>query len=156
MKHNGKIQMVTDLATTIRQSSDKCPFQAGVENGTLGLGCRIIDDNDDDGDFVINEDDQCPNTDVGLLVDLIGCAQNQIDDDGDGVFNDADICSLTPEGESVDLVGCSQAQKEVDTDGDGVFDFLDQCPNTPSVESSNSVGCSSLKQIPMATEYSIQ
>ena len=122
--------------------ADKCPFQAGVENGTLGLGCRIIDDNDDDGDFVINEDDQCPNTDVGLLVDLIGCAQNQIDDDGDGVFNDADICSLTPEGESVDLVGCSQAQKEVDTDGDGVFDFLDQCPNTPSAESSNSVGCS--------------
>ncbi len=122
--------------------ADKCPFQSGVENGTLGLGCRIIDDNDDDGDFIINDEDQCPDTDIGLMVDLNGCAQNQIDDDGDGVFNDADICSLTPEGESVDSVGCSQAQKEVDLDGDGVFDFQDQCPNTPSGESANSVGCS--------------
>ena len=122
--------------------ADKCPYQSGVVNGTLGLGCRIIDDNDDDGDYVINDEDQCPNTDTELIVDLNGCAQNQIDDDGDGIFNDVDICSLTPTGEAVDADGCSQAQKEVDLDGDGVFDFQDQCPSTPSGESVNSLGCS--------------
>ena len=122
--------------------ADKCPYQPGVENGTLGLGCRIIDASDDDGDYVINDEDQCPNTDIGLAVDLVGCAQNQIDDDGDGVFNDADICSQTSEGETVDSVGCSQAQKEIDSDGDGVFDFQDQCSNTPSGETANSAGCS--------------
>ena len=121
---------------------DICPYQFGVLEGTLGVGCRLIDDNDDDGDFVINDEDICPGTNSGLIVDLFGCAQNQIDDDGDGVFNDADQCELTPIGEVVDSIGCSQAQKEVDDDGDGVFNFEDSCSNTPTGEVANQFGCS--------------
>ena len=30
---------------------DKCPFQPGVHNGTLGLGCPVINNDDDDGNF---------------------------------------------------------------------------------------------------------
>ena len=122
---------------------DICPYQFGVLEGTLGVGCRLIDGNDDDGDFVINEEDICPDTDTMLVVDSDGCAQNQIDDDGDGVFNDADQCELTPNGELVDTIGCSQAQKEVDDDGDGIFNFQDSCSNTPVGEVANQFGCSS-------------
>nr|ANV79364.1 hypothetical protein [uncultured Candidatus Thalassoarchaea sp.] len=121
---------------------DICPYEFGVLDGTLGVGCRLIDGNDDDGDFVINDEDTCPNTDAGLIVDSFGCAQNQIDDDGDGVFNDADLCDLTPIGETVDSIGCTQAQREVDDDGDGVFNFEDSCSNTPSGEVANQFGCS--------------
>ena len=121
---------------------DICPYQFGVIDGTLGTGCRLIDGNDDDGDFVINDEDTCPDTDSGLMVDSVGCAQNQIDDDEDGVFNDKDQCELTPTGEVVDSIGCSQAQKEVDDDGDGVFNFQDNCNDTPQSEVANQFGCS--------------
>ena len=46
-----------------------------VINGTFGIGCKIIDGNDDDLDSVINEDDICPDTDSGKSVDLNGCAR---------------------------------------------------------------------------------
>ena len=122
--------------------ADICPYEFGVLDGTLGVGCRLIDGNDDDGDFVINDEDICPDTNSGLVVDLVGCAQNQIDDDADGVFNDVDQCDLTPTGEVVDSIGCTQAQKEVDDDEDGIFNYQDSCSNTPSGEVANQFGCS--------------
>ena len=52
--------------------ADACPQIPGVINGTFGIGCKIIDGNDDDLDSVINEDDICPDTDSGKSVDLNG------------------------------------------------------------------------------------
>ena len=109
---------------------------AGVLNGTVpangetGIGCRFIDDSDDDGDFVSNEEDTCPFTDLGLAVNTAGCAENQLDDDQDGIMNDMDQCSQTEYQDPVDEVGCSETQRETDTDGDGVFDPVDLCPFT--------------------------
>ena len=101
-----------------------------VVNGTLGIGCPLIDGNDDDNDFVINENDLCPNTQFGLVVDLSGCANNQLDDDNDGVTNDTDICPETSDLSSVDSTGCSLPQRQIDTDSDRVYDYLDLCPST--------------------------
>lgn len=116
--------------------ADECPVVAGVLNGTVpingetGIGCRFIDDSDDDGDFVSNEEDTCENTDPGLPVNAAGCAENQLDEDQDGVMNDMDQCFQTEYGDAVDEVGCSETQRETDTDGDGVFDPVDLCPFT--------------------------
>ena len=116
--------------------ADECPTVAGVLNGTVqadgetGIGCRFIDDSDDDGDFVSNEEDTCPFTDLGLAVNTAGCAENQLDDDQDGIMNDMDQCSQTEYQDIVDEVGCSETQRETDTDGDGVFDPVDLCPFT--------------------------
>lgn len=122
--------------------ADVCPNAPGVINGTLGIGCPLIDGNDDDGDFVINEVDQCPDTQFGLLVDLNGCAENQLDDDSDGVTNDADICPATTDVTTVDANGCSEAQRQVDSDSDGVYDYLDLCDSTPASEVPDLDGCS--------------
>jgi len=122
--------------------ADQCPSQPGVFNGTLGVGCRLIDNNDDDGDFVINDEDSCPNTLTGLMVNLDGCAQNQLDNDGDGVWNSDDICDFTASGVTADLMGCSQLQREVDADGDGVYDFEDSCAGTLQGDEVNNIGCS--------------
>ena len=122
--------------------ADICPNAPGVLNGTLGIGCPLIDGNDDDGDFVINENDLCPGTQFGLLVDLNGCATNQLDADSDGITDDVDICPNTANVDFADENGCSEAQRQVDTDSDGVYDYLDQCQNTPSSEISDSTGCS--------------
>ena len=123
-------------------NSDVCPQVFGVINGTLGMGCPLIDGNDDDGDFVINEDDLCPNTQMGLVVNLDGCALNQLDSDDDGVNDADDICPATFPDDPVDSNGCSQVQREIDTDLDGIYDYLDSCENTPSQEVADEFGCS--------------
>ncbi len=101
---------------------------------------EIIEATDDDGDGVINDEDQCPDTPDGETVDSNGCSDSQKDTDGDGVSDDKDTCANTPSGESVDADGCSDSQK--DTDGDGVTDDKDDCPNTPLGELVFLNGCS--------------
>src|SRR5690606_10596974 len=85
-------------------------------------------DTDEDGDSVVDPDDQCPMTSPGLPVDEQGCADNQKDSDGDGVTDNLDLCANTPAGASVNARGCAPFQ--LDSDGDGVNDALDQCPVT--------------------------
>ena len=92
---------------------------------------------DSDGDGVVDERDQCPNTPRGITVDARGCPP---DSDGDGVPGYLDRCPGTPPGVAVDNSGCP-----FDSDGDGVADHLDQCPNTPKGATVNEVGCWSLE-----------
>ncbi|NCG42734.1 MAG: hypothetical protein GWO84_04265, partial [Euryarchaeota archaeon] len=121
--------------------ADLCLLVSGVFNGTNGMGCPLINSEDDDLDSVYDESDLCPNTGLNLEVDANGCAQNQLDDDQDGVTNDIDQCQDTDFGETVDAIGCSQTQQTTDTDGDGVFDPVDQCPLTPVEEIVDANGC---------------
>jgi hypothetical protein len=120
---------------------DECPLDVGVFNGTDGMGCPLINAEDDDLDSVYDDFDQCPNTDFDLVVDANGCAQNQLDDDQDGVMNDADQCQDTEFEEDVDEYGCSLTQQTTDTDGDTVFDPVDLCPFTPVGEAVDANGC---------------
>lgn len=60
---------------------------------------------DDDGDGVVNNSDQCPNTPLGTQVDpTTGC---EPDNDRDGVVNSADSCPNTPPGTKVLSNGCA-------------------------------------------------
>jgi hypothetical protein len=94
---------------------------------------------DSDNDGVTDQDDQCPDTPLGSVVDSDGCAQSQLDDDGDGVSNDVDQCPATPSGIDVDSNGCAQSQ--LDDDGDDVTNDVDQCPATPSGAVVDENGC---------------
>ncbi|MEM1411856.1 MAG: OmpA family protein [Pseudomonadota bacterium] len=96
---------------------------------------------DDDGDGVVNSKDQCPDTPAGMPVDRNGCP---LDDDRDGVPNSLDQCPGTPAGATVDENGCA------DTDGDGVFDYRDQCPNTAPGVAVDNTGCD------LEAEYRLQ
>jgi len=82
------------------------------------------DQQDTDGDEVGDACDDCPDTAAGDPVDADGCSTD--DDDGDGVPNDADDCPDTLScATNIDADGCP-----IDSDGDGVFDG---CPVTPQV-----------------------
>jgi OOP family OmpA-OmpF porin len=89
---------------------------------------------DSDGDGVMDDADECPDTPRGAKVDARGCPK---DSDGDGVYDGIDKCPNTPKGAKVDARGCP-----MDTDGDGVFDGIDQCPDTPKGTPVDAVGCS--------------
>ena len=130
--------------------ADECPTIGGVLEGTspfvggTGIGCRFIDDTDNDGDFVPDEEDICEDTDEGLSVNSVGCAENQLDDDDDTVFNNLDLCPQTPFGDAVDASGCSNDQLQTDVDDDGITGPSDLCPDTPSDEKEevDTNGCS--------------
>ena len=129
-------------------NGDQCPNEAGVEDGTppsnsdSGVGCRLIDQGDTDGDGLINElDTLCPNTPQGEPVNEQGCSPSELDDDNDGVKNNLDLCPETPSATAVDTDGCSTEQRTSDSDGDGVNDPEDDCPNTASGEIVDANGC---------------
>jgi len=70
---------------------------------------------DSDGDGVPNDDDLCPGTASGAVVDADGCSADQVDSDGDGVADVDDNCPNTPNAD------------QADTDGDDVGDACDNC-----------------------------
>ena len=121
---------------------DKCPYDYGVINGTMGVGCPIVGDVvDSDNDGVSEELDDCNNTAEGQDVDSVGCSEYQKDDDQDFVSNAEDMCPSTPVGETVDGIGCSDSQKEIDSDGDGIFDPYDSCPDSNPELTVDANGC---------------
>ena len=111
-------------------NADECPFQFGVVDGTDGVGCPLVNTDDDDGDGVYDEVDLCPDTPLFEFVDTDGCADSQLDADVDGVSNADDICPETSEGSTVDSDGCSNEQLVQDSDDDGVYDIDDLCPDS--------------------------
>ena len=99
----------------------------------LGEGRAPEPPADSDGDGVPNDQDKCPTTPAGRVVDANGC---QLDSDGDGVVDADDRCPETPAGVAVDSRGCA-----LDTDGDGVPDYRDDCPDTAAGALVNERGC---------------
>ena len=58
---------------------------------------------DSDGDGVLDPQDKCPGTPLGVKVDANGCP---LDSDKDGVTDDKDKCPNTPLGAKVNELGC--------------------------------------------------
>ena len=88
---------------------------------------------DADSDKVPDGLDRCPATPAGATVNAAGCPQ---DADADNVADGLDRCADTPAGAAVDPRGCP-----LDGDADGVFDGLDRCPDTPKDASVDQLGC---------------
>lgn len=90
---------------------------------------------DGDHDGVSDDDDHCPNSMPGVVVDKSGCA---LDSDMDGVADGRDDCPTTdPEARGrVDIHGCP-----VDSDFDGVADYKDVCPHNDVGAAVDSTGC---------------
>lgn len=60
---------------------------------------------DSDGDGVPDNIDECPNTPIGVPVDIRGCPLS-MDRDNDGIPDNVDRCPNTPVGAKVDIHGC--------------------------------------------------
>ena len=91
------------------------------------------DENDADGDEIVDEEDNCPemaNTDqADLDNDGIGNVCDA-DRDGDGINNTEEECpDVNPETDA-DEDGCEDTVEETDTDSDGTPDEEDNCPET--------------------------
>lgn len=111
---------------------------AGSDNdvfftGFAGMSFYFGGTPDTDGDGIKDDDDLCPGTPRGLIVDQFGCP---VDNDNDGVPDYMDKCPNTPAGIPVNTDGCP-----VDSDGDGVPDYLDLCRNTPEGVPVDKRGC---------------
>lgn len=132
-------------------------------SGFAGFSIAFFGSNDEDGDGIADDYDQCPATPEGIRIDDKGCP---LDSDKDGVPDYRDKCAETPEGVKVDKFGCpfdsdydnvpdyldicSGTPRGVavdeygcpkDSDNDGVADYLDNCPNTPKGAAVDKSGC---------------
>ncbi|VXB70982.1 T9SS type A sorting domain-containing protein [Maribacter litoralis] len=89
---------------------------------------------DDDKDGVLNEDDICPDTPYGEIVNRFGCSESQLsdnDDDQDGVPNANDVCENTPVGAVTGATGCSYQDILVPKQDDFTAKATStSCPNT--------------------------
>jgi hypothetical protein len=112
---------------------------------------------DSDGDGVIDSADQCQNTELGQMVDGIGCSELQKNPDGDldGVSDNFDQCPDTLAGTIVDENGCSPNQLAIDSDNDGVEDQNDKCANSPPSSSVDSDGCTESQAIELESSQDI-
>ena len=118
---------------------DACPFWDEPED------CEdIVFDSDDDG--IPDDEDECPDTFPGEIVDDFGCSCEDLgdcdcfeDEDLDDVADCDDFCLDTPFGADVDFDGC--ACFEVDDDDDGIDNCDDLCPNSPSNATVDIDGC---------------
>jgi len=89
----------------------------GAESGRrfIGLDNVVLEvipvvEVDSDGDGVLDEFDDCPNTAPGTIVDGNGCNPVVVDSDGDGVPDEFDACPNTAPGTVVDSNGCNLYQ----------------------------------------------
>lgn len=123
----------------------------------VGLCIKLGRNKDSDGDGVIDDDDDCPDTPLGVEVDENGCPKDRDldgipdyqddcpdipglpefngcpDTDGDGIPDKEDDCPELPG--LLEYNGCP------DTDGDGVIDPKDLCPDTPMGVKVDEYGC---------------
>jgi len=95
--------------------------------------------NDDDGDGILDLEDDCQFGDSGWTSDIQtdhdndGCRDSteDLNDDNDDYLDVDDSCPTGYLGEHIDLDGdgCDDIHEDPDTDGDGVENHLDLCPN---------------------------
>lgn len=121
----------------LKTSKDQVKYNA-LGSPNLGIGVTVskrfnFSWADSDGDGVINREDMCPNTNLGMTVNARGCP---VDEDEDGVLNIVDLCPGTLLGLEVDYNGCP-----IDADKDGVFDYQDKCLGTPAGFAVDAKGC---------------
>ena len=112
---------------------------------------------DADSDGVWDGEDLCPETTLGLSVDLEGCAENQLDDDNDGYTNDIDDCDDVAGTSTLGSIGCPDSDGDGwqdsddshpgdntewnDTDMDGFGDNSDDCVNETGNSTQDLLGC---------------
>ena len=131
---------------------------SGTLSGGLGTGMiRLADDldqdgtadwvdTDDDGDGVIDVNDNCPRGMVSWTSspstdpDSDGCHFNEDDDDdNDGINDDVDDCAsavnsyTSTNATDYDADGCRDSVEDDDDDNDGILDVNDACPRSLTV-----------------------
>ncbi len=100
-----------------------------VARAIFGVAFHYEAANDEDGDGIANDEDQCPTEaeDKDNIDDSDGCPEE--DFDHDKILDELDTCPLEPETENgyKDDDGCPDTA--ADKDGDGVMDDQDKCPD---------------------------
>jgi outer membrane protein OmpA-like peptidoglycan-associated protein len=113
----------------VRYATEHEPCEAGPEDFDGYLDGDFCADPDNDGDGLLDDEDECPNDaeDRDGFLDQDGCPDS--DNDADGILDGPDQCPMRSE----DLDGYQDTDgcPEPDNDEDGILDGVDHCPMEP-------------------------
>ncbi len=107
---------------------------------TYGRGIfsgKFLDPNqDEDGDGINNDVDNCPSTANADQKDTDGNGIGDVcqDTDGDGILDVNDNCPTKANSDQKDTDGNGIGDVCQDTDGDGITDDIDNCPTTANAD----------------------
>ncbi len=131
-KDTDKDGIVDDLEGTLPDGTSCVDKAEDVDGWQDEDGCPDIDN---DGDGILDTDDQCANEPEGEpdgFEDEDGCPD--LDDDGDGIPDVDDACRM--------ITGVESANGCPDEDGDGIADGEDECTrDAANDEVGNAFGC---------------
>ena len=89
----GGWQTWTTISTNLELSSGIHTLRMRILTGGFNLNwMEFLINNDDDGDGVINDDDQCPNSMAGVKVDVYGCEVFSLPTDNFNVLISGETC----------------------------------------------------------------
>jgi len=113
----------------LRYATEHEPCEAGPEDFDGYMDGDFCADPDNDGDGLLDAEDECPNDaeDSDDFLDQDGCPDS--DNDADGILDGVDECPLRSE--DVDGYQDTDGCPEPDNDEDGILDGVDQCPMEP-------------------------
>ncbi|MBU0637974.1 MAG: M4 family metallopeptidase [Planctomycetes bacterium] len=98
------------------------------------------DQRDSDGDGLGDVCENCPQDPNKTEPGACGCGRPDIDSDHDGVLDCSDGCPNDPNKTEPGACGCGEPETG-DSDGDGVPDCADGCPNDPQKTDPGACGC---------------
>lgn len=134
------LSLIARQGLVINNNSSGCNSLEEIEEKINECG-GIGNNQDSDGDGVLDCADGCPYNPRKTVNDACGCDgdYNQ-DTDGDGVLDCADGCPDNPSKTVNDACGCDGGYAG-DTDGDGTIDCEDGCPYDKNKIAAGNCGC---------------
>ena len=136
---NGSKVFTQDLVVYAESEFSCTNYGCNRVNSTISIEVYHLPLIDSDNDGVIDDEDLCPDTDVGATVDSNGCALNQLDSDSDGIMDDVDECPNTSVNQTVDATGCPE-DSLTDTDGDNAGNNSDSSSQGGNENNNNGSG----------------
>lgn len=147
---NAAVLVANELAAETGNKDIACSVRNAYAMVGLGTGDRDCDgtpdasDPNQDGDYRIDTEDNCPLVYNPMQYDQDGDGRGDACDDdvdGDGLSNPADNCPLVANPDQKDAIGGSPSGDVCDDgDGDGLMDAVDLCPRVASSDQRDTDG----------------
>lgn len=134
--------MSNSKVTDLDLRDDNAVYASTYGRGVFSGEFKLDSDGDEDGDGILNAEDNCPNTANADQADIDNNGIGDVcqDTDDDTILDINDNCPNTANTDQVDTDGDGIGDACQDTDGDTILDIDDNCVNIANVDQTDTNG----------------